>query len=140
MAIPMKIEHKLSDQVWKRSNRSVLGNAFHELGVPPSDPFREFYASFQGPFRSGNSSYELLDIIDQEESIIANTRIVREEFEFPPRYVVLTSMNGLAALVYDLETGGVFDVDFEGSDKLLVEGQLAPRWPSWWEFAVEYFS
>lgn len=140
MAIPTKIEHKLSDQVWKRSNNSVLGNAFHELGVHPSDPFGEFYTSFQGPFRSSKISYELLDIIDQEESIVGNTRVVREKFEFPPRYIVLTSLNGLAVLVYDLKTGGVFNVDFEGGDKLLIEGQLAPRWPSWWEFAVEYFS
>lgn len=140
MAIPVKVKQKLSDQVWKRSNQSGLGNGFLELGIPSSDPFREFYSSFQGPFRSDKSGYELLDVIDQEESIVANTRVVREEFKFPRRYVILTSMNGLAALVYDLETGCVFDVDFEGGDKLLVEGQLTPRWQSWWEFAVEYFS
>lgn len=140
MAIPDTIERKLSDRVWKRSTQSGLEDAFTELGVPISDPFYEFYSKFFGPFRSKKFRFELLDLIDQEESIIVNTRVVREDFGFPSQYVVLTSIAGLSVLIYDIKTGCVFDVDFEGGDKLLIDGNLSSRWQSWWEFTNEYLS
>jgi hypothetical protein len=139
MAIPDKVAQKLREQVWKRSSRVGLANAFTELGVPASDPFYEFYSKFHGPFRSDKIGFELLDVIEQDESIVTNTRLVREQLDFPSHYIVLTSMNGLAVLIYNLKNGGVFDVDFEGGDELLLRGELPPRWRNWWDFADNYF-
>lgn len=140
MAIPTTIERKLGNHVFHRTILTQLDNAFLELGISSSDPFREFYTQFQGPFASNRIGYELLDLIEQEESILSNTRIVRTKFDFPQRYVVLTSMNGHAILVYDIASSSIFDMDFEGGDKLLIEGRLPARWHNWWEFANDYFS
>jgi hypothetical protein len=140
MTVPTAIENKLSDQVWKRSSQSSSRDALLELGVSPSDPFCEFYSRFQGPFGSKKVGHELLDLCRQKESVVVNTRVVREELGLASRFVVLTSMIGLSVLIYDLDSGCVFDVDFEGGDKLLAEGRLPPRWRTWWDFAGEYFS
>ncbi len=37
-------------------------------------------------------------------------------------------------MVYDISTEQVYDVDFEGGDALLKNGQLEPRYPSFLEF------
>ena len=140
MVIPEKIERKLSDHMWKRPSQAGLEDAFVELRVQADDPFCEFFRKFRGPFSSTNVAYELLDVTAQDESIVTNTRVVRQQFGFQERYLVVSSMIGHSVLVYDSETGGVYDVDFEGGDKLLADGKLASRWQSWWKFADEYFS
>lgn len=139
MAIPDGIERELIDQVWKRAAQTGLNAAFLELGVSVSDPLREFYSRFWGPFRSEVNGYELLDVIEQDESIVTNTRVLRQEFQFPDRYLAISAMSGHSVLIYDKLSGGVFDVDFEDGDRLLLEGKLLPRWQSWWQFAEEYF-
>lgn len=140
MTIPEGIEQKLGDQVWKRSSQTGLEDAFLELIVPRSDPFCEFYCKFWGPFRSSGVGHELLDVIEQDESIVTNTRIARRDLGFDNRYLVISSLSGLSILVYDVLSGYVYDVDLEGGDKLLADGQLRPRWQSWWEFTSDYLS
>jgi hypothetical protein len=139
MAIPLSVESKLSDAVWARSRDSEIANALAELGVSPESEFAAFYSRYWGPFRSNRTGVELLDIVEQEESVLTNTRTVREEYGFPNQFIVVSSLNAGSVVVFETTTGNVYDVDFEGGDALLVEGKLAPSNNSWNDFLSQYF-
>jgi hypothetical protein len=140
MAIPMNVEAKLSDELWKRKNDAGLDDAFAELGIESESEFAEFYRRYWGPFHSATLGYELLDVVEQDESVRSSTQAVREEFGFEDRFVVVSTLTGMSVLVYDVKTGSIYDVDFEGGDELLRTGELEPRWNSWNEFISIYFS
>lgn len=140
MTIPEKVQQKLGDSLWKRPIDKDVNDALSRLGVPASDDFAEFYRKYWGPFRSRAVGHELLDVVQDDESILSNTGVARQEFAFPERYIVLSTPTGYSVLVYDVESGSVFDVDFEGGDELLRAGTLSARWPSWKDFILEYFS
>jgi hypothetical protein len=139
MAIPSNVESKLSDAVWSRSRDSEIADALAELGVSSNSEFASFYAKYWGPFRSNRTGVELLDIVEQEESVLTNTRTVREEYGFPKQFVVVSSLNAGSVVVFESTTGKVYDVDFEGGDALLLEGNLASSNDSWNDFLSQYF-
>lgn len=139
MSIPMAVESKLTDDLWKRGSESKIDSALESLGVDPSSDFAEFYRRFWGPFHSARVGHELLDVIEQDESVLSATQSVRDEFGFPNRFIAISTLTGNSLLVYDVDTGQVFDVDFEGGDELLLQGELDPRWRSWNEFVTDYF-
>lgn len=140
MAIPDAIERKLASAVWLRPTTVGLEDAFSRVGLTEPDPVREFYSRFWGPFRSGKVGYELLDLVEQEDSVVSGTETLRSQFGFPDRFLVMSSLLGQSILVYDVITGHVFDMDFDGGDVLLLADKLSPRWKTWWDFAQEYFA
>ena len=140
MTIPGNVELRLSDQLWKRPDYKMVNEAFAKLGISDSDDFAEFFRKFWGPFHSTKFGHELLDVIEQDESILSNTETAREEYGFPDNFVILSTVLGHSVLVYDANSGLVYDVDFEGGDELLKAGTLSPRWPSWKAFISDYFS
>jgi hypothetical protein len=129
----------LSDPAYIRSNRAAVVDAFDRLDCTPSDDFRGFFEKYAGPFGSSATGFVLLDVVDQDVNIETETMAAREEFGFPPRYLVLTELLGNAVLVYDCSTDAVFNVDFEGGDDALLAGTLTPAWATFSAFLDEYF-
>jgi len=111
------------------------------LGIAADSQMGSFYLRYDGPLSSENTGFVLLDVVGArpQESIEASTALVRSKFGWPERYVVLTSFLGGGVMVYDILTEQVYDVDFEGGDALLKNGQLDPRYPSFLEFLRFYF-
>jgi len=139
MSIPSVVEAKLSEDLWKRGDESNVEEALTELGVNPASDFAEFFRRYWGPFHSARVGHELLDVIEQEESIVSVTQAVRDEFGFANRFIAISTLIGMSVLVYDLDTQCVFDVDFEGGEELLQSGEIEPRWQSWNDFLTDYF-
>jgi len=139
MAIPGNVELKLSNGAWHRSPESQVEAALEELGTSANSEFGSFYTKYWGPFRSEHTGMELLDIVEQAENVLTNTRAVRDEYSFPSRFVVVTSPSAGSVVVYDINTNNLYDVDFEGGDELLLSGKLAPRYTSWNDFISQYF-
>lgn len=139
MLIPSNVESKLCEVIWLRSRDSQIADALAELGVSPESEFAKFYAKYWGPFRSNQTGIELLDLVEQKESVLTNTRLVRKEYNFPDQFIVVSSLLGGGVVVFETTTGKVYDVDFEGSDELLIEGKLPPTNNSWNEFLSHYF-
>jgi hypothetical protein len=140
MAIPPTVEKFLNDSAWLRQSTVGLDDALSELGIAITDDIGEFFFKYWGPFSSDSVGYELLDLVEDDESILTSTRVGHEVLGFPSCFVILSSMNGLAVLVYDSATGCVYDVNLEGGDQLLKAGQLTPRWHSWNDFLLSYFT
>ena len=139
MSVPAFVEARLADDLWKRSDESNVEEAFTELGVDPASDFAEFFRRYWGPFHSERIGHEVLDLIEQDESIVSATQTVREEFGFANRFIVVSTLTGMSVLVYDVESQRVFDVDFEGGERLLQSGRLEARWQSWNDFLTDYF-
>ena len=137
--IPFNVQQRLVDHVWLRPSSNDVLPILSNLGIDSTSDFAVFFIKYWGPFRSLNAGIELLDIVEGDESIISNTMAVREEYGFPERFIVVTSLSGGGVLVYDNINGAVYDVDFEGGDNALVSGELKPRWPSWNDFISKYF-
>lgn len=106
------------------------------LGVSPTDSFVEFYRKYEGTFVSASTGFELADLVGHVEEL---TLACREAHGFGRHLLVLSEECGDAVLVYDSEKDAVFAVDFEGTDELLREGSLEPRWSSFAEFLDWYF-
>lgn len=139
--IPEAVRTRLSDDCYRRAEPEAVKDVFCRLQVAPPEMMMAFYLAFRGPFFSRKTSYELLDIIEQEENVETATRTCRdEEFSFPSSALVLTNLNANAVLVCDVQTGGVYDVDFEGSDAEFIAGQLSARWKSFEAFLRFYFA
>lgn len=130
---------EIEDPIYLRSDADVVTDALAKLGCTASQAFRLFYQRYVGPF-AGASGHLLLDLVEQDENVIAQTVAAREAHGFPHHYLVLSDYVGNAALVYDSTSDAVFDVDFEGSDRELVASTLAPRWPTFEAFLEEHFA
>ena len=139
MAIPEVVQQKLSDAVYQRPRESNVEEALAKLGIDPSSEFAEFIETYQGSFGSPKTGFELLDLEEGEESILSSTETVRKVFGWPNRFIVVSTYLGNGVLVYDIESGSVFNVDFEGGDTLLLEGKLPPEWDTWNDFLAYYF-
>ena len=114
---------------------------YMELGVAPDGTFAAFYELYEGPFGSTKTGFCLLDVEtpDPLGSILESTRVVRKQFGWPARFLVLTDMLGHAVYVYDAAADKVFNVDFEGGDEALVSGGLAAEFDSFEQFLGWYF-
>lgn len=139
--LPKNLNEVLSDKIYKRINFKEIKESLNRLGVQPSSTFMEFYNNYAGSFGSDESPYELLDLCENgNRNIEKYTYIARKEHNFPNKYLVLTEMISLSILVLDSETDKIYEVDFEGGDKLLINGSLKPTWNSFYRFLEEYFS
>ncbi len=126
----------LNDPAYARSDPGAVKSAVARLGCSGSASFRQFFETYAGPF-SGSTGYELLDLVDQDVNIVSQTEAARDVHGFPSRYLVISNYVGNAVLVYDCDTDGVFEVDFEGGDRELIAGTLAPRWATFADFLAE---
>lgn len=95
---------------------------------------------YEGPFWSEYTGYEMLDLLEGEETIKSSTEICRTQFSLPAKYLVMSQLSAGQLLMLDCLEDKVYEVDFEGGDMLLQRGQLIPRRPSFSEFLVEYFT
>jgi hypothetical protein len=103
------------------------------------ETFRRFYEEFAGPFGSERTGFGLLDLCDQDPNIVSVTGICRKKYGWPAAFLVLTELLGNSVLVLEATEDRVFDVDFEGGDRLLLNRQLPPAWSSFSEFLGFYF-
>lgn len=77
--LPEKLVQVLGEYIYKREDKSKVNEALNSLEVAVSDTFREFYYYYAGPFLEEFVSFELLDIVDEENNIQSYT------FIFPKR-------------------------------------------------------
>ncbi|MGJ7498234.1 hypothetical protein ACSFA8_24655 [Variovorax sp. RT4R15] len=131
----------LEDEGFLRSDVADAAAGLNRLGIAEDSQIGSFYLRYNGPLASQNTGFELLDVVGArpQESIEAATALVRSKYGWPERYLVLTSLLGGGVMVYDISTEQVYDVDFEGGDTLLKNGQLEPRYPSFLEFLRFFF-
>src|SRR5262245_41528922 len=73
VTIPENVEQKLSDRLWARPDLRRVDHALPKLGIADADDFAEFFRRFRGPFHSDSVGHELLDVVEQDESILSNT-------------------------------------------------------------------
>ena len=93
----------------------------------------------RGPFWSEALGFELLDALEGPETIRSITENCRQQFGFPDHVVVLSAPSAGQVIALDVDSDKLFEVDFEGGEKLLALGQLTPRWNSFEAFLCEYF-
>jgi hypothetical protein len=132
----------LDDPAHARSSPASVDTAFARLGCPATTAtaeLAEFFRRYAGPFASEHIGFELLDIVEQAENVVTQTEACRRTHDFPLRYLVISNLLGNAVLIFDCETGSVFDVDFEGGEELLKAGSLAARWASLDDFLASFF-
>jgi hypothetical protein len=137
--LPTHVEQCLTNAAFRRENPEEMFSALARLGVQPSDVFLEFYKNYAGPFGSKRSSFELLDLVLQDENIERNTELCRKQFAFPKQYLVISGLLAGSVLVYDTRTDRVFNVDFEGGEKDLVSGVAKPQWETFYDFIGSFF-
>ncbi|MBP8811994.1 MAG: hypothetical protein KBG48_34275 [Kofleriaceae bacterium] len=128
----------LAGSAFVRKNPRAVEVALAELGVQVSAAFFDFYSRYEGPFASDHSGFQLLDLCVGAPSIVSLTVACREQYAFLARYLVLTDLLGGGVLVYDAVSDAVYNVDFEGGERELVAGRLAPGWQSFREFLAYY--
>ncbi|MFD4930398.1 SMI1/KNR4 family protein [Peribacillus butanolivorans] len=138
--LPEKLVQVLGEDIYKRADKSKVNEALNSLEVGVSDTFREFYYYNAGPFWEEFVPFELLDMVDEENTIQSYTFISRKEYGFPEKYLVLSEISANAVLVLDTVTDKVYTVNFEGGDELLLKGELKETWPTFYEFLKAYFN
>lgn len=136
--IPTNVLIKLSSAVYARPQMEVVSEVLAQLGVEHR-LFRQFMERFEGPFWNVASGYELLDLVEGNPNVMLSTVECRAEFDFPTHYLVLTALSANQIIILDSLLDYVYEVDFEGGDKLFADGMLEPRWRSYSEFLNEYF-
>jgi hypothetical protein len=129
----------LDDPLYARRDPIVVDRALDRLGVVVPDAFAAFWRRYEGSFSSTETGYEFLDLCEGTPSVVSQTEDCREVHGFPQHILVLSDLLGLAALMYDVRTDQVFNVDFEGSDQLMIRDELDPDWDSFEEFLRYYF-
>lgn len=137
--IPHSVESKLSDQIYHRSQSDLVGNALADLAVK-HELVQVFLNRYEGPFWSQRLGYEFLDLIEGNETIVSATQTCRDQYGFPGQFLVLSQLSAGQIVVLDTLGDKVYEVDFDGGNKLLLAGGLAPSWDSFRSFLVDYFS
>ncbi|MGJ7575733.1 hypothetical protein ACSFBX_34830 [Variovorax sp. RB2P76] len=131
----------LISQTFRRSAVHEAVAALDRLGVSKDSQLGSFYLRYAGPLASPNTGFELLDLVGEkgQHSVESWTSLVRDRFGWPDRYLVLTNYVAGGVIAYDIATEQIYDVDFEGGDALLKDGQLDARYPSFVEFLRFFF-
>jgi hypothetical protein len=137
--LPAEVRRRLTDPAYRRRDVAPVHEALAALGASVPETFRRFYEQFAGPFGSERTGFALLDLCDQDPNIVSVTGICRKKYGWPATFLVLTELLGNSVLVLEATEDRVFDVDFEGGDRLLLNRQLPPAWSSFNEFLGFYF-
>ena len=137
---PSALENLLEDERFRRPDGNDDVTKFSKiLGITPSKSFCDFYSQFQGPIDSDFVGYLLLDILEDNPTALELTQYVREEFEIPNHFVVISDVSARSVLVLNTKNDQVVEMDFDGGVELLLEESLEPRWNSFKEFLNEFF-
>lgn len=83
---------------------------------------------------------ELMDLCEDEETIKSATELCRRQFRFPQNFLVLTKLSAGQVVVLNTVDDKVYEVDFEGGEKLLLQGKIEPRWNHLHSFLIEFFA
>jgi hypothetical protein len=129
----------LGDTRYRREDPKIVEEAAASLGASLPKPLLDFYKRFRGPLGSNLIGYQLLDLVEENPSVLSLTNECRTQFSFPAEWIVISDLNAGALLVLDCRSNRVYDVDFEGGIELLKEGALEPRWTSIEGFLIEFF-
>lgn len=134
--VPSLIGH-----AFQRSAVREAATGLDRLGVSKDSQLGSFFLRYSGPLASPNTGFELLDLVGKtgQHSVESSTSLVRSRFGWPDRYLVLTNFVAGGVMVYDIATEQVYEVDFEGGDALLKDGQLDASYPSFLEFLRFFF-
>lgn len=136
--IPQQVIDCLSEKKYFRQDKDLVDQALNRLMVD-HPLFRSFFETYEGSFWSEHLGYELLDIVDGSETVETSTDTCRAQFGFPPQFLVLTQLSTGQVVVLNVDNDKVYEVDFEGGEKLLLSGELPPRWMSFEDFLRDYF-
>ncbi|MFI8618504.1 hypothetical protein ACIGHN_23670 [Acidovorax sp. NPDC077693] len=136
--IPEIVNSKLIDARYVRNYSNLVGNQLRMLGVT-HELLQSFYEKYVGPFWSERIGCELLDIVEGADNISAMTLVCRDEFNFFSKYLVISQLAAGQVVVLDTHTDEVYEVDFEGGERMLMAGTLKPRWNSFEKFLMDYF-
>lgn len=137
--LPKGLEVALEESTYNRENQSDVLSVLSRLEVAASNTFVEFYQRYSGSFWSEAVPYELLDICEGTNNIETYTEICRKEHGFLHKFLVLSELSTGAILVLDSITDKVYEVDFEGGQDLLMNGELEVSWPNFYELLKDYF-
>lgn len=137
--LPEGLDIVLKEDIYKRQNTVDVHSVLSKLKVTTSNTFVEFYKKYSGSFWSESVPYELLDICDDVNNIETYTEICRNEHKFSNRFLVLSELSTGAVLVLDSITDRVYEVDFEGGQDMLINGNLDASWSTFYEFLEDYF-
>lgn len=140
--IPAEVEAYLAGEIGDifRENKRSAEEILRSLGVDLNTEFAEFYLKYQGGFGSPRPIAELIDIEGpQIPNMPREIEYVRDRYELPEQYLPLTTDESEGMYLYNKDDGAVYDMDFYNLPDLLA-GKLKPRWPTFNEFLVWYFT
>ena len=137
--VPSDIAEKLAENMYARSAASEVRRALEALGADRHMLLKGFLERYEGPFWSESYGAELLDLLVGKETIQTATEVCRRKFKFPRNYIVLTALTAGQVVALDVLDDRVYEVDFEGSDRMLAAGTLEPRWENFGSFLHNYF-
>jgi hypothetical protein len=137
-AIPSEVAGALSRIAFERKDAAKVTSALSALGVQ-SNGLRVFFGRYQGPFYSKALGYEMADLCEGSPTVVTLTTVCREQYDWPPLFVVLTDVSGGEALVMNADADAVYRVDFDGGQEELKAGQLRPTWDSFNGFLRAFF-
>lgn len=137
--LPGSVASALTDPLYRRQDYSAVDRAIEALCAHGPGTFQEFYRSYEGPFWSTHTGFELLDLCVGSPNIVDVTTVCRRKFGWPGPLLVLTEPLGGGVLVLNPASDVVFNVDFEGGDRDLLSGTLAPSFKSFYDFLDYYF-
>ncbi|MFC0682878.1 hypothetical protein ACFFGH_34025 [Lysobacter korlensis] len=128
-------------EAWKREEPLSL-QYLETVGFQSGSVASEFFATCEGPFSSSRTGFLLLNAGDptSTECVEYSTAVARSKFSWPEHYLVISDLLAGSVLVYDAATDAVYTVDFEGGDSLLIQGTLAPDFPTFLSFLQWYFA
>lgn len=137
--IPEIVENALGEPIYERTSPELVARTLSDLGTT-HQLLKSFFERFEGSFWSEHLGYEMLDLLEGEENVRLATEQCRQQFGFPDNFLILTQWSAGQVVVLDVVKDEVFEVDFEGGERLLLEGSLQPRWNDFRSFLKEYFS
>ncbi len=130
---------RLAGPTFQRGDSRRAAQLTKELGIDDASAFANFYRRYEGPFGSSNTGFELLDLFAGTPNIGTATRDCRDELGLPEKFLVIADLLGGGVLIYDVESEAVDNVDLDGGERELIEGNLQPAWQSFAAFLEEYF-
>ena len=140
--IPVEVETYLANAPGEvlRASRASAEKVLQTLGVALNTEFADFYLKYQGCFISPRPVSELMDIDGPEiPNIAAELGYVQDRYDLPANYLPLTTDEGEGMYLYAINSGTVYDMDFDNLPDLLTN-KLPPRWPDFNAFLIWFFS
>jgi|GEM_PF-415607 len=110
------------------------------LGVAEGAQLSVFFAEFKaGGILARLGADELLDPCQPTPQLAGATDFATEVYDLTGGFVALTSGEGEGFVLYELVSGGVYDVGVE-EFVALEAGHLSPRWESFFEYLRWYLN